>query len=354
MSNKPNIWIFSLEPLETRYTCQWFTAIPEEMSALAGDKFNVHQINGVQKNSSVTEGAFLNFSDTNYWKSSQLLAFLEKHNAGETTPNDKFLFTDFWNPTITQLKYMKDLMGLSWEFHGIMHAGNYDPQDFLGRIKDPVWANLYEQSLYHSFDHLYVATEFHKKLFAENALRSQFAPKIKVSGQPHSNLLKQLGPFKGVAKRNLVLFPHRLAPEKQPEIFRDLASSMPEYEFVVCQDKKLTKDEYHQLLSEAKIVFSANLQETLGISAMEGIEVAAIPILPDRLSYSEMYLDEFLHPSEWTESWASYVENKDNLIKVIKDAIENYDSYVHLIAKQEEILKKNYLNASVMYQNILK
>ena len=40
--------------------------------------------------------------------------------------------------------------------------------------------------------------------------------------------------YKGMDKRNLIVFPHRIAPEKQVDIFRDLAESMPEYEWVVC------------------------------------------------------------------------------------------------------------------------
>ena len=102
-------------------------------------------------------------------------------------------------------------------------------------------------------------------------------------------------------KRDLYLFPHRVAPEKQVEIFKDLAQRLPQYDFVVCQDQELTKNEYHNLLGEAKMVFSANLQETLGISWYEGALVDAIPMMPDRLSYSEMALDVFKYPSEWTE-----------------------------------------------------
>ena len=43
------------------------------------------------------------------------------------------------------------------------------------------------------------------------------------------------------------------------------------------QEQTLTKDEYHNLLGKAKIVFSANTQETLGISCYEGALVGATP-----------------------------------------------------------------------------
>ena len=51
----------------------------------------------------------------------------------------------------------------------------------------------------------------------------------------------------------------------------------PDYELIVCADKTLTKNEYDNLLGRAKMVFSANLQETLGISWYEGALVDCIP-----------------------------------------------------------------------------
>ena len=128
---KPTIWIFSLECLETRYTKQWHEHIPKLLKHKLGNKFNIVQIDGVQKNSQLTPGAFLNFSDTNYWKSSQLCNFLEHHNRSETSTDDHILFTDAWNPTVIQLKYMKDLLGFNWTLHGLFHAGSWDKEDFL-------------------------------------------------------------------------------------------------------------------------------------------------------------------------------------------------------------------------------
>ena len=50
------------------------------------------------------------------------------------------------------------------------------------------------------------------------------------------------------------------------------------------------------MLGEAKMVFSANLQETLGISWYEGLLVDTIPMVPDRLSYKEMATEDFKYP----------------------------------------------------------
>jgi len=354
---KPTIWIFSLEPIETRYTAQWHEHFPKLVAGNLGDKFNVVQIDGIQKNSTVTPGAFLNFSDTNYWKSSQLCNFLDHHNNGETSTNDHIIFTDAWNPTVIQLKYMKDLLGFNWTLHGMFHAGSYDPQDFLGRlIGDAPWVRHAEISFFHAFDHNYFATDFHINLFCKTFVNDKeqriLSNKIVRTGWPMEYMANVLNRYKNIPKRDLIVFPHRIAPEKQVEIFRDLSVKLPRYEFVVCQDKQLSKHEYHSLLSEAKIVFSANLQETLGISCYEGALVDAIPLVPDRLSYTEMYYDTFKYPSEWTENYESYEAHRPELCAKIIQYMTNYDRFVTKLHKQTIDLTEQFFSANNLLKNI--
>ena len=79
------------------------------------------------------------------------------------------------------------------------------------------------------------------------------------------------------------------------------------------------------MLGEAKLVFSANLQETLGISWYEGALVDAIPMVPDRLSYKEMALPNLKNPSEWTEDYDAYLHNREKVKEQIVEYMENYE-----------------------------
>ena len=151
-------------------------------------------------------------------------------------------------------------------------------------------------------------------------------------------------------KRDLILFPHRIAPEKQVEIFRDLKEHLPQYEFVVCQDQQLTKNEYHNLLGEAKMVFSANLQETLGISWYEGAIVDAIPMVPDRLSYSEMALDIFKYSSKWTESYDAYTVYRPDICREIIQHMDNYETRLPSLNKQVTVLKENFFSCNKLLE----
>ena len=57
--------------------------------------------------------------------------------------------------------------------------------------------------------------------------------------------------------------------------------------------ENLTKEQYHNLLGTAKFALSFAEQETLGISMYEAACAGAVPIVPNRLSYIEMYYAGF-------------------------------------------------------------
>ena len=352
------VYLIDLEAVETRYTGQWKAHVP---NLLRKAGHNVQIISGpTDIPSATTPGAFLNFGGTNIYKSSQVEQISRLFCSGSIHAGDHFVFTDAWHPGIINLKYMSELLGIPVITHGLWHAGSYDPQDFLGRlVGDKPWVRHAEKSFYHAFDHNYFATEFHIDLFSKNLLERDpqvvrmFAKdKIIRTGWPMEYMDTALLTYKNMPKRDLILFPHRIAPEKQVDIFRDLKTHLPQYEFVVCQDQQLTKNEYHNLLGEAKLVFSANLQETLGISCYEGALVDAIPMVPDRLSYSEMYYDTFKYPSKWTESWETYNVYRPDLCRAIMTHMDYYETKIPQIKKQAVDLSKYFFNAEIMLGNI--
>jgi len=361
------IYIVDLEAVDTRYTGQWKDHVPKLLKK-AGHNVNI--ISGpTDIPSATTPGAFLNFGGTNIYKASQVEQMGRLFCSGAVKPGDHFLFTDAWHPGIVNLKYMSELLNIPVVTHGLWHAGSYDPQDFLGRlVGKKKWVRHAEKSFYHAFDHNYFATEFHVKLFIDELLEDGYPSenpwyeedfaeryddgKMVRTGWPMEYMEDTLLPYKNMPKRDLILFPHRIAPEKQVDIFRDLATHLPQYEFVVCQDQQLTKNEYHNLLGESKMVFSANLQETLGISWYEGAIVDSIPMVPDRLSYSEMAFDTFKYPSEWTESFESYSTYRPFVCKTIIDHMENYKTRLPMLHKQTESLRDNYFSANELLNNI--
>jgi hypothetical protein len=344
------VFLVDLEAVETRYTGEWKIYLPALLKKAGHD---VQVIAGPEDiPSATTPGAFLNFGGTNIYKARQVETMGRLFCDGAVRPGDHFIFTDAWHPGIINLKYMAGLLGIPVTIHALWHAGSYDPQDFLGRlIGDKPWVRHAECSFFDAVDHNYFATDFHINLFSNVFLGDakdmlQLTKKIVRTGWPMEYMSDTLLMYKNMPKRDLILFPHRIAPEKQVEIFRDLKEHLPQYEFVICQEQQLTKNEYHNLLGEAKMVFSANLQETLGISWYEGAIVDAIPMVPDRLSYSEMALDPFKYPSEWTESFEAYQTHRDEVITKVIDYMKNYEKFLPSLNKQVESLTENYFSCN--------
>jgi hypothetical protein len=115
----------------------------------------------------------------------------------------------------------------------------------------------------------------------------------------------------------------------------------------------LSKAEYYQTLGQCRVLFSCSLHENLGISVMEGVLAGVIPMLPDRCSYSEMYLPEFLYPNHWTESLESYQIHRDSLAAFINERIRNYNNYIPALMEQKAILIKDYLQPTVMVNQLI-
>ena len=363
------VYIVDLESVESRYTCEWKWHLPE----LIKGSVPIEGADDIPK--ATTPGAFLNFGGTNIYKAKQIETMGRMFCDGTVKAGDHFLFTDAWHPGIITLKYMSELLQVPVTIHSMWHAGSYDPHDFLGRlINDKQWTFDFERSIFHASDYNYFATNFHIKLFVETLFNYTFTGTFEESADVPSNqffheklkskIVRTGWPMKYLKdgfyekpnqqeeKEDLIVFPHRIAPEKQPEIFRDLSKALPKYKWVVCQDEQLTKEEYHAILRRAKMVFSANLQETLGISPYEGALVGAIPLVPDRLSYSEMYDWEFKYPEEWTRNWGSYQQNKQKDINAIEQRMDDYDNLYPNVLDQAESLSKNYFSCGPLLEKI--
>jgi hypothetical protein len=356
------IFLVDLEAVETRYTGQWKNHVPKLLEEHGHEIFVISGPSDIP--SATTPGAFLNFGGTNIYKAVQVETMGRLFTEGKVRSGDHFVFTDAWHPGIINLKYMSELLGIPVTIHALWHAGSYDPQDFLGRlIGDAPWVRYSEKAFFSAIDHNYFATDFHIKMFVENLLEVPQGKitnvagslmregKIVRSGWPMEYMPETIGPYKR-KKRDLILFPHRIAPEKQVEIFKDLAHALPQYEWIVCQEQNLTKEEYHTLLGQAKIVFSANLQETLGISMYEGALTDAIPMVPDRLSYTEMYAEIWKYPGAWTSSYSSFLHHKQDLCDKIVEFMTDYDEYAKLVPQQARSLHHDFFSATELLKNI--
>jgi glycosyltransferase involved in cell wall biosynthesis len=144
-------------------------------------------------------------------------------------------------------------------------------------------------------------------------------------------------------KQNIIVFPHRIAPEKRLDLFEELAArpELAHYQFCVAMHMNLTKPEYRELLQRARFAISFADQETLGISMYEAACAGACPIVPNRLSYTEMYNFTFKQANNIDDAVAAILryEQQDmteTIAQLVDKLHNNFFSATKLINKLKE------------------
>jgi len=271
-------------------------------------------IDGQNTDDEIKVGRFLDINKTNIWKAEQVKMLGVYFSKGIIKNGDRFIFADGWHFGITALKYMAQLNKIDVKIYSYWHAGTYDPHDFIAQAGLGQWACANELGWMNACDYVFVATEFHKNLILDY-FASIKKDKIQVVGFPMDWMKEIKQRVKKIPryKEDLIVFPHRLDIEKCPDMFDKLAKQFPEYKFVKTIEVTKNKTDYYNLIKNAKIVFSASLQETYGIGTIESMLMGAIPVLPNRLSYTELYYRTFLY------------NNMHEAKKMIKNFMENYD-----------------------------
>lgn len=351
-------WIVELEPIDARYTAQWYVEIPKQLEAhkqQIGSDVNVVTLgtNGVVTNNNVTSGAFLDFYHTNNYKASQVERIAKLFQEGYIKSGDRFFFADIWHFGITALKYMAELTGIDVTITAYVHAGAYDPTDILGMKMGKDWSHNQERAWFYACDEVYVASDFNRGIFIRNlGIPEEHQHRVVTVGQP-MDYLNRLQVRKDTPKENIILFPHRLNNDKLPEIFRDLRDHLPDdIRALMTQEENLSKDEYYELLSRTKVVFSCSLHENFGISMVEGVLCGAIPMVPNRACYPELHLAANVYPSEWTKDFGSYLENRDRLLDMIVDYVRNYEIHNTVYDMRTKLINK-FIHPTAMYDRLV-
>jgi len=342
-SLKDNMTVFlvDLESVPTRYTCEWKTHVPK---LLRDNGFDVVVVEGdLDIPEATTPGAFLNFGGTNMYKATQVHKLAELFTKGCIEAGDHIIFTDAWHPGIINVKYMSELLNIPVVTHGLWHAGSYDPNDFLGRLVGAKpWVRHAEQAFIGAFDHNWLATKAHFDLMRQT-YDIFLNPTFDRTGWPMEYTHDMIAPKLWAKKENIIVFPHRIAPEKRLDLFQELAArpELKHYQFCVAMDMNLTKIEYHELLQRAKFAVSFADQETLGISMYESACAGACPLVPSRLSYVEMYDPMFKRADSIDEAVAAILKYEQQdlsepIAQLVNKLHNNFFSATRLINKLKE------------------
>lgn len=319
------IYLIDIEAIDMRYSTQWREWIPKYFSD--GETVTISGTDYC----GLSDGGFFDFTSTNIYKSEQVIKLGNLIKNGRIKDGDVFCFYDVWHPGVINLRYMLDLAGIDAKIYGLLHAGSYDPTDILGIHELGRWADGFEESMVKACDAIFVASNYHRDMFIK--ARNMDEDKIIVAGWPYDFTFMDSIP--DTEKEDIIVFPHRISPDKQPWLFDELEEYLPNFEFVKTIDLQLPKKEYHELLKKSKIIFSAALHENLGLATMEATYSGCIPVLPNRCSYKEIYHKDLLYPS---------AANSKEIAAHILNIMDNYELYKKKADTCIDAIKNKYFN----------
>jgi glycosyltransferase involved in cell wall biosynthesis len=289
------IYFLPIEPLEQRYTKQMLEWVSGDLDIVVGhDNYRVvlpHYAGEIK------HGQFLDSFASNEFKAAQLALVACFFRDGKVYSGDLFLLGDVWFPGIEMVRMMADLAGVHIKIAGWHYAGTFDQADFYSRALGH-WARRFEEMLCeHVLDAVCVGSHSHADRLAHN-LRVPIYP-YGLSWKPRT-----LPEHTNEERQNIVVFPHRLAPEKNLSAFLRCARKLKHknWRFVISTPTAPpaiatdnvevivhpNKESYYDLLRHSKIVYSSAHQETFGYAINEAIACGCSVVAPDRLSYPEV------------------------------------------------------------------
>jgi len=299
------VYYIPIEPLEERYTEQWYKWFPIEFKE-AG--VNCITIDGDILTNAIETGTFLDINSTVFYKSEQLKCISQLFYEKKVNKDDIFFVADieFWG--IEVIKYLSVLNDIPIKLYGFCHAASYTREDFMAKTES--FAKYHEIAWFNTFDKIFVGSDYHKSQIQK--LRNISKYKIINTGNPY--IIPDLEVYK---KKNQIVLTNRPDYEKRPnltlDVFEILKDKHPDWNFVVTTGRKqwgngwlrdkallmqskgiidiqetLSKDQYFKILQESKIMTGNSIEENFGYCILEALMFNTIPIIPNDYSHPEL------------------------------------------------------------------
>ena len=317
------LFVLPLEPLEERYTGQWYDWLPETF--VRGFE-TVQVIDGVALTDEIKVGAFLDLNSTAHYKAKQLQLVANLFAMGLVKSGDAFWVSDieFWG--IESIRYLSRLQGIRVKLFGFLHAASYTTEDFMapmadiGQFLEPAWIA--------SFDRVYVGSEYHRNKLFHARLQPlgrahELIDRVVATGNPwRSAVALSLAKAREFVNRDIDLcFPHRPDREKRLGVFLHAARELQdrlkrELSIALTTGRSsyrstndpeaveeaerlsrvsglkihtdLSRGAFYEVLGRSKVVVSTAIEENFGYAMVEGMTMGALPLMPDRYSYPEL------------------------------------------------------------------
>lgn len=310
------LYVLPLEPLEERYTEQWYRWFAEDCEELGID---YTYIDGLQLgNGTVEVGTVLDAASTCHWKAIQLSKVCRLFKDRKIVDGDKFFTMDMWMPGLEAIPYMATLYGLDVKLYAFLHAGSYTEEDFAAPMH--MWAKHFERGWYCACSKIFVGSYYHKYKFRNRRLPGCTGNDIVVTGNPIK--YKEMPEINLAQRENIIIFTHRWDKEKRPDRFvrvmRALWELRQDFQVAITTSRPtfrsndpsllhvlnnvkfpyeikvaLSKQDYYNELNKAKVFVSTTVEENFGYCLVEALAMGVTPVVTAGLSHTEIVGEEF-------------------------------------------------------------
>jgi len=363
------IYYIPIEPLEERYSSQWYRNFPKIFKEYFDE---VVTIDGQPLSDVVETGAFLDINSTLHYKAEQLKVISKLFYEKKIKDGDVFFVADleFWG--IESIRYLADLQNIKVKIYGFLHAASYTKGDFIepaapyGKYAELLWLKI--------CDKVFVGTEYHKSAvverrilpFADELDVRQLIDKIEVTGNPI--YMNEYKAYPDIKKKKQLIISNRFDWEKRPNLSLDFAyllkkkhpglniiitTSRPKFrsnkqwlvdyarnlekDGILTIYEGLSKDEYHKHLAESSVMLTNTIEENFGYCVIEACIYGTAPLCPNSYSHPELLMKDkkFLYNDE------------DEVISKIEYLLENpvsYANYTYYIKRYQRALQIMCLN----------
>lgn len=322
---KPDLYIVPIEPLEERYTGEWYKFLPGVFS----ENFNVTTIDGTPTTTVVETGAFLDMNSTIHYKAGQMQKISELFRHKKIKPGSVFFISDveFWG--IESLRLLSQINQVPIKIYGFLHAASYTIEDAFA-VAAP-YQKYTELGWIAALDGVFVGSFYHKDAVIERRIKpyahqsdwDSLSNKLIVTGNPLFKSAYNTSDLDLFPKKDKIVITNRFDYEKRPEqslltaylikqqlphvevvittsrpTFRsnqqwlvDLARGYEKDGWVTIKEN-LTKEQYHNELKSAKVMLTNSIEENFGYCIAEAMIFGTAPIMPNNLSHPEFVIGD--------------------------------------------------------------
>lgn len=258
------------------------------------------------------------------------IELLIKSNA--ISSDDIFVFTNAWSSNIPMIKSWCEYHDITPKMYGFWH---HDTVSAPGHTYP--WRKAFN---------LAICKCLHGNFFIcqddLNAFKSSINKDLKalqVCKFPLDYLGLELAKTKNnTGKNDMIVFPFYHWDEYHESIFYDWKRTLKGVQPVFCNEKeRLTRDHLINQIAAAKVAWLPYDTPNLGQQIYECLLVGTIPLVPNLPKLEKFVPNEFMYPAEWTTNVLKYSKHAPDLIAMIYEFTNNYNSYKELIDYQIDL-----------------